>query len=46
MFESKVIIMILEGIRDTLYMTLGSTIVGYMLGVPLGISDSFRKTVA
>lgn len=37
MFESKVIIMILEGIRDTLYMTLGSTIVGYMLGLPLGI---------
>ena len=37
MFESSVIIMILEGIRDTLYMTLGSTIVGYALGLPLGI---------
>ena len=29
--------MILEGIRDTLYMTLGSTFVGYLLGLPLGI---------
>lgn len=37
MFESKVIVMILEGIRDTLYMTLGSTFVGYLLGLPLGI---------
>ena len=36
-WDSKVIIMILEGIRDTLYMTLGSTIVGYLLGLPLGI---------
>ena len=36
-WDSKVIIMILEGIRDTLYMTLGSTIVGYVLGLPLGI---------
>ena len=37
MFESKVILMIIEGIRDTLYMTLGSTFVGYLLGLPLGI---------
>ena len=37
MFDSKVIGMIIEGIRDTLYMTLGSTIVGYLLGLPLGI---------
>ncbi|MCR4648950.1 MAG: ABC transporter permease [Lachnospiraceae bacterium] len=37
MFESKVIGMIIEGIRDTLYMTIGSTIVGYALGLPLGI---------
>ena len=37
MFESKVIVMILEGIRDTLYMTLGSTFVGYLFGLPLGI---------
>ena len=37
MFDSKVIGMILEGIRDTLYMTLGSTFVGYALGLPLGI---------
>ena len=37
MFDSKVIGMIIEGIRDTLYMTLGSTLVGYLLGLPLGI---------
>ena len=37
MFDSKVILMIIEGIRDTLYMTLGSTFVGYLLGLPLGI---------
>lgn len=37
MFDSNVIKMILEGIRDTLYMTLGSTLVGYALGLPLGI---------
>ena len=37
MFDSQVNIMILEGIRDTLYMTLGSTILAYILGLPLGI---------
>ena len=37
MFDSKVIGMIIEGIRDTLYMTLGSTFIGYALGLPLGI---------
>ena len=37
MFDSNVIKMILEGIRDTLYMTMGSTLVGYALGLPLGI---------
>ena len=37
MFDSQVIDMLLEGIRDTLYMTLVSTIVAYILGLPLGI---------
>lgn len=37
MLDSKVITMILEGIRDTLYMTLGSTILGYVFGLPMGI---------
>ncbi len=36
-FDEKVIAMILEGIRDTLYMTLVSTFIGYVLGLPLGI---------
>lgn len=30
-------IMLLEGIRDTLYMTLASTIAAYVLGLPMGI---------
>lgn len=37
MFDEKVIQMLLEGIRDTLYMTLVSTIVGYVVGLPFGI---------
>ena len=37
MFDSKVVQMILEGIRDTLYMTLVSTFLGYVVGMPLGI---------
>ena len=37
MFDEKTINMLLEGIGDTLYMTMASTILGYMLGLPLGI---------
>ena len=37
MFDSQVINMILEGIRDTLYMTIVSTLIAYILGLPLGI---------
>ncbi|MBO4899987.1 MAG: ABC transporter permease [Lachnospiraceae bacterium] len=37
MFDEKVIQMILEGIRDTLYMTLVSTAFGYIIGLPFGI---------
>lgn len=37
MFDAKVIQMLLEGIKDTLYMTMVSTLVGYILGLPLGI---------
>ena len=35
--NEQVIKMLLEGIRDTLYMTFGSVIIGYVLGLPLGI---------
>ena len=35
--NEQVIQMLLEGIRDTLYMTFGSVIAGYVLGLPLGI---------
>lgn len=37
MWNSQVIIMLLEGIRDTLYMTLASTLLGYIIGLPMGI---------
>ena len=37
MWNSQVIIMLLEGIRDTLYMTLASTLFGYIIGLPMGL---------
>lgn len=37
MFDEKVLQMLLEGIKDTLYMTIVSTVVGYVIGLPLGI---------
>ena len=37
MWNSQVIIMLLEGIRDTLYMTLASTLFVYIIGLPMGI---------
>ena len=37
MWNSQVIILLLEGIRDTLYMTLASTLFGYIIGLPMGI---------
>ena len=37
MFDSVIIKMLLEGIRDTLYMTLASTLLGYLFGLPMGI---------
>lgn len=37
MWNSQVIVMLLEGIRDTLYMTLASTLFGYIIGLPMGI---------
>lgn len=37
MWDETMIIMLLEGIRDTCYMTLASTFFGYVIGLPLGI---------
>ncbi len=37
MFDSTIITMLAEGIRDTLYMTLASTLLGYVFGLPMGI---------
>ena len=37
MWTNEVMNMILRGIGETLYMTLGSTLFGYALGLPLGI---------
>jgi len=36
-FSGQIIEMLIEGIRDTLYMTLGSTLLGYVIGLPMGI---------
>lgn len=38
MWDEAMTTMLLEGIRDTLYMTLISTIFGYVIGLPLGIA--------
>lgn len=37
MWDDATITMLLEGVRDTLYMTLASTFFGYVLGLPLGV---------
>ena len=37
MFDKQITAMLLEGIRDTVYMTLTSTIIGYVVGLPMGI---------
>lgn len=38
MWDKQIITMIGQGILETLYMTLGSTAIGYLLGLPLGIA--------
>ena len=38
MLDDTMIKMLLEGIRDTCYMTLLSTFFGYLIGLPLGIT--------
>ena len=38
MMDETMIKMLLEGIRDTCYMTLVSTFFGYLIGLPLGIA--------
>lgn len=37
MWTSDLTLMMLEGVRDTLLMTLLSTLFGYLLGLPWGI---------
>ena len=37
MWDSTTIMMIVRGIGETLYMTLTSTLLGYILGLPMGI---------
>jgi len=38
MWDNAMTVMMLEGIRDTIYMTLVSTFFGYIIGIPLGIA--------
>ena len=37
MWNEQIIMMLLEGIKNTLYMTLTSTLIGYVIGLPMGI---------
>ena len=37
MWSKDMIMMLVEGTGDTLYMTLMSTLFGYILGLPMGI---------
>ena len=37
MWNEQIIMVLLEGIKDTLYMTLTSTLIGYVIGLPMGI---------
>lgn len=38
MWDSKIIMMLVEGTGSTLYMTLVSTVLAYLLGLPMGIA--------
>ena len=37
MLNSKLLQLLMTGILETLYMTLGSTALAYLLGLPLGV---------
>lgn len=37
MWDNAMTVMLLEGIRDTLYMTILSTFFGYIIGLPMGV---------
>lgn len=37
MFDAKTIQMLLEGIAESLYMTIVPTVIGYLVGMPLGV---------
>ena len=37
MWDSDTIMMIVQGVGETLYMTLLSTILGYLFGLPMGV---------
>ncbi len=37
MWSSQIVFMLLEGVRDTIYMTVVSTLLGYVIGLPMGV---------
>lgn len=37
MFSAQITEMLIQGVKDTLYMTLGSALLGYLIGLPMGI---------
>ncbi|SEF94814.1 D-methionine transport system permease protein [Eubacterium ruminantium] len=38
MFEPQINEMLVQGVKDTLYMTLGSAALGYAIGLPMGVT--------
>ena len=48
--DSKTVMLLAEGLRETVYMTLVSTLIGYLISQPLGIlltvtdKDGLRPT--
>lgn len=37
MFSAQITEMLIQGVKDTLYMTIGSALLGYLIGLPMGI---------
>lgn len=37
MFNEQVVNMLIQGVKDTVYMTLASTVIGYVVGLPMGV---------
>ena len=49
MWDHETIMMIVQGVGETLYMTVLSTVLGYLFGLPMGVllavSDKHKGTI-